>query len=189
MTVPPAGQAPNPPSRDFDEAEPPAELRRASNLSTLIAALLVFLTVLNLTQFSSQLRAARRVVADSAPDLAGGVSDGMIRGVLILSLVLTAVVAIGFGLTAHGARGRKSWTRPVGFTFGGIMMALAVLSLGAGAAGLPQLVLGAIALWVVLLLSRPVVRDYLKRRPADPARPPYPSPPSQQPRRDDDPSN
>lgn len=183
MTVPPAGQAPDSPSRDAFESEPPPELRRASNLSTLIAALLMFLTVLNLTQIGSQLRAARRIVAESAPDLVGEVSDGMIRGVLIVSIVLTAIVAIGFGLTAHGARGRKSWTRPVGFTFGGIMMALAVLSLGAGAAGLPQLVLGAIALWVVLLLARPVVRDYLKPRRSDPALPPYP--PTQQPHRDD----
>lgn len=167
--------APPPPERDTPragrpgganqaEGETPLEVRRARNLYTVVAAFLVFIGVTSLMSISESVVAFRTALNDADPSVSEQISNGMIKTLLVLTGVATLMVAVGHGLTSHALSERRSWSRPLGLTFSGILLGLAALNILSGAQVMPSFFFAIAGLLGISLLSRPEVRDYLRPR-------------------------
>lgn len=154
-----AGQRGNKPDSDA-----PIEVRRARNLYTVVAAFLVFIGITGLTTISETAVAFRTALNDADPAVSEQISTGMIKALLVLTAVATLIVAVGHGLTSQALDGRRSWSRPLGFTFSGILLGLAALNLISGAQIMPSFFFAIAGLLGISLLRRPEVRDYLRPR-------------------------
>ncbi|WP_166741693.1 hypothetical protein [Cumulibacter soli] len=172
--------APPPPPHEVDrtqggrkpapDGDLPIDVRRTRNLYTVVAAFLVFIGVTSLMGVSEAVVEFRKALIEADADVAAQVGDGMIQALLILSGIATLIVAIGHGLTSHAISDRRSWARPVGLTFSGILLGLAALNLFSGAQMLPTFFFAVSGLLGISLINRPTVREYL--RPSPPRYPP-----------------
>lgn len=190
--TPPGVQAPPPPelrdkAPDKASEEPPLEVKRITTLYTATAAFLVFIGVMGLVLLKDQERALRKAINEVGDERTrAALSDpGLLRGTLIMLGVAVLIVAIGHGLTAQGLRDRKSWARPVGFTFSGILLGVAVLLTIGGGFSMQSVFFLVAGLSGILGLAKPAVRDYLqpwpKHTPSFPPSGQWPQPPPQGP--------
>lgn len=123
---------------------------------------MVFIAVSGLMTISESTIATRKVLTETDSDLSAQISNDMISLVLVMFGIATLAVAIGHGLTAHVLRDRKPWARPLGFTFSGILLGLAAVSLLTGAFNMPTFFFAVGGLLGISLISKPQVRDYLQ---------------------------
>jgi len=143
---------------------PPREVRRASILQTLIAVILVFFGVFYLAQTDRLPVELMHAMESVDADLVADVSMAQLAAVVRAAAVILLVIGLGHGAAAHGLRGRRTWARPVGFVFSGMLVALTVLSMLGGAMSYPVLIMGLLGLWAIVLTSRPTVKKYLSRK-------------------------
>ena len=182
--TPPGVPAPAPPEHPdtspdrpgaSPENEPPVEVKRATTLYTATAAFLVFIGVTSLFLLNDTERELRKQLNDLSADQTAVLDQpGLIRGMLIFLAVAVLIVAIGHGITSQALRDRKSWARPVGFTFSGILAGVAVLGTLGGAISIQTIFYLVAGLSGILALAKPQVRDYLQPFPK--ARPYVPGP-------------
>lgn len=160
--APPAPQ-PNEGRRKLEpEKEPPLDVRRAASHFTILGVLLMFLGVLMLTQVASTASDVKAAMDELQPDLAAEITLDQVKLMIWFAAGLLILLSIGLALTAHGLRERKAWSRPVGFTFAGILCGLGAL--GLVSANIPFIILGLGALWGIVMLAKPDVRNYLDPR-------------------------
>lgn len=157
---PPAGPQPH----GGDPSQPPREVRRASIVQTVIAVILVFFGVFYLAQTDSLTTELMRTMESADAKMVADISMAQLAAVVRVAAVILLVIGVGHGAAAHGLRGRKTWARPVGFVFSGLLVALTVLSMLGGALSYPVLLMGLLAVWAIVLISRPAVKKYLSHQ-------------------------
>ncbi|PRZ32756.1 hypothetical protein CLV47_12629 [Antricoccus suffuscus] len=157
--------APEQPDRaDGPQSEapkPPREVRRASVVQTVIAVILVFFGVFYLTQTDNLTSELMRAMESVDAKMVADISIAQLASVVRTAAVVLLIIGLGHGAAAHGLRSRKTWARPVGFVFSGLLVALTVLSMFSGAMSYPVLLMGLLAVWAIVLTSRPAVKTYL----------------------------
>ncbi len=144
--------------------EPPREVRRASLVQTVIAVILVFFGVFYLTQADNLTTELMRAMESVDAELVAKISIAQLGSVVRTAAVVLLVIGLGHGAAAHGLRSRKTWARPVGFVFSGLLVALTVLSIFSGALSYPVLLMGLLAVWAIVLTTRPAVKTYLSHK-------------------------
>ena len=124
--------------------------------------MLMFLGVLMMTQVGSTAASVKQAIDEMQPDLAGTLTLTQVKMLIWFAAGVLVIVSVGHALTAHGLRDRRAWSRPVGFTFAGILCGLGVLGMVSG--NIPFIILGLGALWGIVMLAKPDVRSYLDPR-------------------------
>lgn len=163
--TPPGVPAPPAPEPATDDAgrEAPIEVKRARTLYTATAAFLVFIGVTGLIMLKDAERALRKQLNEiDDPEVSKMLDPSLIWPMLIMVGVAVIVIAIGHGVTAQALHDRKSWARPVGFTFSGILLAFAVLGSFTGALSIQTIFFMVAGLSGILTLAKPQVRDWLE---------------------------
>lgn len=146
------------------DGKPPAELRRAAVIQTLIAAILVFFGVFYISQAKSLTRQLLGELSTAQGTALQDMSEAKLQQLLYVAASLLIVLGLLHGVAAQGLRSAKAWARPVGYTAGGILIAFTLIGFIGGAISVPIILLGLLSVWAVVLLSRPIVRSYLSSK-------------------------
>ena len=146
------------------EGAPPREVKRAMVVQTIIAAIMVFFGVFYLAQTESLTGDLMRELTRLDNPAVADISVAQLAGVVRVAAVMLLVLGLGHGLAAQGLHSRKTWARPVGFVFSGVMVAITIMSFFSGTASYPILIMGLLGAWSIVLIGRPRVKTYLSKK-------------------------
>jgi hypothetical protein len=137
--------------------------RQAMFVHTGIAALLVFFGLLNVTQAGAIATAFYQQLTTADSQVAAQIDTGTLKVLVYAACGFIVALGIGYGVTAQALQSRRSWARPVGFSVGGVFLALTLVGVLGGSVSLVTLALLAMAAFGIVLLRRPEVKAYLSQ--------------------------